>query len=115
MTRKRSPESELVVSPGSAAIPSRRKSGSRARAKHVTAVEPATQDTQAAEPTAAETQVTVVSVAVTESVYEPRHEEIALQAYLYWEERGRQGGCPEEDWIRAEQALRHRARAVAAA
>jgi DUF2934 family protein len=35
----------------------------------------------------------------------PAHEEIARLAYLYWEARGRQGGCPEEDWLRAEQEL----------
>lgn len=37
-------------------------------------------------------------------------EEIARLAYSYWEVRGRNGGSPEEDWLRAEQELRnHRA------
>jgi hypothetical protein len=27
-------------------------------------------------------------------------------AYTYWEARGYQGGSSEEDWLRAEQALR---------
>jgi hypothetical protein len=31
-------------------------------------------------------------------------ERISLLAYSYWEERGCQGGSPEEDWYRAEQA-----------
>ena len=31
---------------------------------------------------------------------------VALLAYPYWEERGRHGGSPEEDWFRAEQQLR---------
>jgi hypothetical protein len=31
------------------------------------------------------------------------HDEVARIAYSYWEERGRQGGCAEEDWFRAER------------
>lgn len=30
---------------------------------------------------------------------------IAQLAYSYWEARGRQGGSPEQDWLRAEQEL----------
>ena len=33
-------------------------------------------------------------------------EQIAHLAYSYWEARGRQGGSPEQDWLRAEQELR---------
>lgn len=33
------------------------------------------------------------------------HGDIAKLAYSYWEERGCQGGSPEEDWTRAERAL----------
>jgi hypothetical protein len=32
-------------------------------------------------------------------------EKIALLAYTYWEQRGRIGGSPEEDWFRAEQEI----------
>jgi hypothetical protein len=32
-------------------------------------------------------------------------ERIALLAYTYWEQRGRTGGSPEEDWLRAEQEV----------
>jgi hypothetical protein len=32
----------------------------------------------------------------------PEHEEIAILAYMYWEQRGRPDGCPDEDWFRAE-------------
>jgi hypothetical protein len=32
-------------------------------------------------------------------------ERIALLAYNYWEQRGRIGGSPEEDWFRAEQEI----------
>jgi len=34
--------------------------------------------------------------------------EIERLAYSYWEARGRQGGSPEEDWLRAERELRNR-------
>jgi hypothetical protein len=36
-------------------------------------------------------------------------EEIAKQAYLYWEARGFLGGNPAEDWVRAEEELKQRA------
>lgn len=32
-------------------------------------------------------------------------EKVALLAYGYWEERGKQGGSPEEDWYRAEKEI----------
>jgi hypothetical protein len=32
-------------------------------------------------------------------------EKVALLAYSYWEERGRQEGSPEEDWFRAENEI----------
>jgi|WetSurMetagenome_2_1015567.scaffolds.fasta_scaffold258437_2 hypothetical protein len=32
-------------------------------------------------------------------------EKIALLAYTYWEQRGRTGGSPEEDWFRAESEI----------
>lgn len=43
------------------------------------------------------------------TLVEPRevtHEEIARLAYAYWEQRGFQGGSPEEDWRRAERELK---------
>jgi hypothetical protein len=39
-------------------------------------------------------------------VLEPDPGKIARLAYSYWEARGRNGGNPEEDWLRAEQQLR---------
>jgi hypothetical protein len=44
--------------------------------------------------------------------YNPSREEIARQAYLYWEARGCQGGSEEEDWLRAEEELRTQALAA---
>jgi len=35
--------------------------------------------------------------------------EIARLAYSYWEDRGGDGGSPEEDWFRAEHEVRVRA------
>jgi hypothetical protein len=35
----------------------------------------------------------------------PSREDIAMLAYSYWEARGCQGGCPEDDWVRAEREL----------
>lgn len=38
----------------------------------------------------------------------PAAERIAQLAYSYWEDRGRQGGSPEEDWYRAIEELNNR-------
>jgi hypothetical protein len=35
-------------------------------------------------------------------------EHISLLAYSYWQQRGYQGGSPEEDWFRAEQEIQRR-------
>jgi hypothetical protein len=35
----------------------------------------------------------------------PSSEDIAKLAYSYWEARGCRGGCPNEDWFRAEREL----------
>jgi hypothetical protein len=43
------------------------------------------------------------------------HEEIARLAYAYWEARGCPIGSPEQDWYRAEDALRKPIAATAAA
>jgi hypothetical protein len=44
-----------------------------------------------------------ISQAATDTV---RHQDIAALAYSYWLQRGRQHGHHEEDWFRAERALR---------
>jgi Protein of unknown function (DUF2934) len=38
-----------------------------------------------------------------------QHEQIAMLAHRYWNERGRQHGHDAEDWYRAEQELRGKA------
>jgi len=44
-----------------------------------------------------------------ESTSVSTHEKVALLAYSYWEERGRQGGSAQEDWFRAEREVLGRA------
>ena len=95
MARKRVTDNPVVVSTGAGAAPARRKAATtkRTTSKAVEAspiVETPVVDT--------ETKPVVAAAQVT-------HEEIARLAYLFWEERGCQGGSPEEDWLRAEQQL----------
>jgi len=44
----------------------------------------------------------VVTV-VSETVQLTAHEQISQIAYGYWEARNFAPGCPEQDWLRAEQ------------
>lgn len=48
----------------------------------------------------------LVSLTETPVSHEDPIDAIAKLAYGYWEERGRQGGDPLEDWVRAEEAYR---------
>ncbi len=119
MTRKRNIESEIPVSTqGSSAVPARRKTSGRNRIKHVAAPAEAPAASEASEPaevpTVAQVPMPVVETRTIEIEYQPTVEEIAAVAYLYWEARGCQGGSAEEDWLRAEQELRSRARTVTA-
>ena len=106
MTRKRTTENDLVVSGGGAAAPVRRKAAARPRARR--AAEPV--ETPA--PVAAAPETVAPQADAASSVYTPSSEEIAALAYSYWESRGCQGGCPEEDWVRAERELALRAKPV---
>jgi len=36
----------------------------------------------------------------------PDHDQIALLAYLHWQNRGCPAGTPEQDWLKAESELR---------
>jgi hypothetical protein len=92
MAKTRKTEPDLMVS-AAAAAPARRKAATAAPRKP----RPSTTAMPAA---------TVESVAAP---YAPAPEEIAALAYSYWVTRGYQGGCPEEDWLRAEQELHRRA------
>jgi hypothetical protein len=105
MTRKRTSENDLVAS--GAANPARRKAAARPRAKR------AAEQAAPLAPAAAE-QETVAPQADAAAIV-PSYQEIASLAFLYWEARGCQGGCPEEDWLRAETELRNRTARSAAA
>ena len=95
MARKRN---ELSVSPA-AATPARRTAQRRPRrAAPAAEASPAVESQPAMAATAAA----------------PSRAEIAQLAYTYWENRGCQGSSPEEDWLRAEQALLSPAKAAAA-
>jgi hypothetical protein len=101
MARKPKTENEIVVSTG-AAVPARRKTTTARPRRAATApkhTKPEAVPTVAAAPV--EPELVAPSVV-------PSREEIAALAYSYWEGRGCQGGCPEEDWLRAEQELRTR-------
>ncbi len=101
MARKRNPENDLVVTSGAAATPARRKTAA-ARPKH----SPTTAETPVSPDRESQPEAPPSSSA---AAYAPSHEEIARLAYTYWLDRGCQGGCPEEDWRRAEEALRTQA------
>ena len=94
MTRKRTTENDLLASAASA--PARRKPAAR---------------TPRSRRTALPVEATPAPAAPAP---EPSYDDIANLAYSYWEARGCQGGSPEEDWLRAEQALRTRAAATTA-
>src|SRR3954463_6242791 len=104
MTRKSKSENDLLVTAAGATSPARRKGGtSRPRANRVAeAVAPV------------EEGFLPVTIVESEAVYTPSYDEIANLAYSYWEARGCQGGCPEEDWVRAEQELRGLTKVAAA-
>jgi hypothetical protein len=110
MTRKRTSENDLVVSSGAAA-PVRRKAAARPRAKR--AAEPVESLAPAA--SAQDAVALQADAAIALTPYMPTSEEIAALAYSYWEARGCQGGCPEEDWLRAEEELRSRSASAAIA
>ena len=91
MATKRSPSPEPVVSSGAA--PARAKSTVTRKHRNSSVTERSD-------------SAIVPSSAATATAPDPMFDEIAQLAYSYWEARGYQGGSSEEDWLRAEQALR---------
>jgi hypothetical protein len=85
MPRKQVSDKDIIVS---ASAPTRRKPVSTTRTKRAT-------------------PIATTPAPVTQPMQQPApsREDVALQAYLYWEARGFRGGSPEEDWLRAEQEL----------
>jgi hypothetical protein len=100
MATKRSKDNNISMPNAAGAAPARRKSAATPRPKH------GIQRSAAAPVTG-----TIVEVVAAETGYAPACNEIAALAYTYWADRGRQGGSPEEDWLRAERELRAKASA----
>src|SRR5947209_14406554 len=96
MARKTNSDKDIVVPSGAAAAQPRRNPTLRPKHSSPAAEVPATPARSA--------ETEAPSTASAE--LEPSHEQIARLAYLLWEARGCQGGCPEEDWLSAEQELR---------
>jgi hypothetical protein len=96
MARHRKTEPSVTVSAAGAA-PARRKTATLPQKPRPSAVIEA--DAVIAEPVAVR--------------FSPTQEKIAELAYSYWVTRGYQGGCPQEDWLRAEQELLQQAPTVA--
>jgi hypothetical protein len=59
--------------------------------------------------------ITFLPAGAAQPEREPDRQEIAELAYQYWQHRGCPNGSSDEDWYRAEQALRDRSRFVATA
>jgi hypothetical protein len=113
---------------GAGSAPARRKTASTARKRATTAKpvgalsqsetqeEDAISEESVAAPVALdEVAVVIETVAVNNAVVEtisleylPSHEEVATLAYTYWVDRSYSHGDPEQDWLRAEAALRQR-------
>jgi Protein of unknown function (DUF2934) len=95
----------------SAAAPARRKTKTTMRTRKnlpVSQAEPPSDSAIAPLPVVQ----AVVQADELAAFYQLAHEEVAALAYTYWAGRGRQGGSPEEDWLRAEQELRARSLAT---
>ena len=98
MAKKRTSENELVVSQAATPVPARRKSAAASHKKHNPA-------SSVAEPLAE-------PAAAPAATAGPTHADISVLAYSYWVGRGCQGGCAEEDWLRAESELLQAVQAV---
>jgi hypothetical protein len=103
MTQKRKNENDVVVSGNSAAA---RRKAARPRAKHSITAEPTVVPVSAAPEIAPSVPNFAAPVADAVPSLEPAYDEVARLAYSYWEARGCQGGSAEEDWLRAEKAVR---------
>jgi hypothetical protein len=91
MAKKRTSESELIVSKGAAPVPAHRKTAAASHKKHAPA-------NSVGEPLAE-------PAATPAATYKPTREDIAALAYSFWVARGCQNGSAEEDWLRAEGEL----------
>src|SRR6266498_4604408 len=113
MPRKRTDKPETADVAKDSTVPSARtrKSGSATQPSALTspvARESASLTTNADAPRPAFAVASTMVAGGASEVSE--NERIAKLAYHYWEARGRQGGSPLEDWLRAEREIRNRPR-----
>ncbi len=114
MPRKKIAEQEPVTSMDGAAAapaPAKKARAPRPSANAVTHKHKKSKSSviESTTPSPAEDRPAVEQSVVAPVVFAaPTHQEIAEQAYLYWEARGFQGGSPEDDWLRAERELLER-------
>jgi len=99
MAQKQKTEKELVVSGAAAAAAAPRRKSAAPRGKATTARN---------NHTAPQAETPSTTPVASPDYSEPTYDEIAILAYSLWEARGCEGGCPEEDWLLAEQQLRSR-------
>jgi hypothetical protein len=95
MSKKQTTATDPIASSGAA--PARQRKHTPAKRSAAVAAEPSSSIAPTGL-TAMDAHTNPVDSAIT-------FEEIAKLAYSYWEDRGCQGGSPEEDWLRAEQEL----------
>ena len=50
---------------------------------------------------------TTKTIRIEADQFSPSADAIAVLAYRYWTERDRSNGSPEEDWLRAENEIKH--------
>jgi hypothetical protein len=100
MARKQTSEKPVVLSTGSGAAPARRKPVAK-RPRAIAVEIPIETEAAVAGPVEIEQPANSIVLSVTL----PTVNQVSALAYSYWETRGRQGGSPEEDWIRAEKEL----------
>jgi hypothetical protein len=94
MARKKLDPSSNIQTAAGAPVKHRSTTRSKASSSHTRASEPShyTED--------------VSTAGLNQLAQALDREQVAKLAYSYWEGRGYQGGCPEDDWFRAEQELR---------
>jgi len=107
-TQRKSNSNKALMEPTAAAKQHRRasKKTSESDAPQGTAIQGSVQSS-GAYPVGAPSQELPARISQTATVTRlVPHEDIAALAYSYWLQRGRQHGHHEEDWFRAERALR---------
>jgi Protein of unknown function (DUF2934) len=100
-----------TASPAAAAAPARRPAAAPRRRAGTNKSDDLTQQSEDVMNLADGPAAEPVAVRAFSSIeYTLAHDEVSALAYSYWVERGYTEGSPEQDWLRAEEELRRRAR-----